>query len=173
MQVYGEMKTDYVDLSQQYNPSVEQTDEGNFIKVLKEIQSSGKVHWISISSTLPHVTTYIDSGEFDSFQIPYSALERAHESIITKAAESGAGTIILGGVVRGEPGVGLGNADRWATWEAKLDELLEEGESRIAFLLRFTLTHLGMNTTIVGTKIPDHLAENLQVAHGTPCDHLK
>jgi aryl-alcohol dehydrogenase-like predicted oxidoreductase len=159
------MKTDYIDLLQLHNPTLEQTEEGNLVEVLKEIQASGKVRWIGISSTFPHITTYIDSGVFDSFQIPYSALERGHENIITKAAESEAGTIIRGGVGRGEPGVGLGNADRWAKWEkANLDELLEEGESRTAFLLRFTLSHPGMNTTIVGTKNPDHLAENLRPA---------
>ncbi|KIL39131.1 aldo/keto reductase [Gordoniibacillus kamchatkensis] len=159
------MKTDYIDLLQLHNPTVEQTEEGHLVDVLKEIQASGKVRWIGISSTLPHIAAYIDSGVFDSFQIPYSALERAHENIITKAAEAGAGTIIRGGVGRGEPGVGLGNADRWAAWtKANLDELLEEGESRTAFLLRFTLSHPGMTTTIVGTKNPEHLEENLRVA---------
>jgi aryl-alcohol dehydrogenase-like predicted oxidoreductase len=159
------MKTDYIDLLQLHNPTVEQTEKGDLVEVLKEIQASGKVRWIGISSTLPHITAYIDSGVFDSFQIPYSALERDHENMITQAAQSGAGTIIRGGVGRGEPGVGLGNADRWTRWEkAKLDELLEEGESRTAFLLRFTLSHPSMSTTIVGTKNPDHLAENLRIA---------
>jgi aryl-alcohol dehydrogenase-like predicted oxidoreductase len=159
------MKTDYVDLLQLHNPTVEQTEEGQLVDVLKEIQASGKVRSIGISSTLPHITQYIEQGVFDSFQIPYSALERAHENSITAAAQSGAGTIIRGGVGRGEPGAGLGNTDRWAAWEkANLDELLDEGESRTGFLLRFTLSHPGMTTTIVGTKNPDHLAENVRIA---------
>lgn len=159
------MKTDYVDLLQLHNPSVEQTEEGQLVEVLKEIQSSGKARWIGISSTLPHIAKYIEWGVFDTFQIPYSALERDHENMIAKAAQAGAGTIIRGGVGRGEPGIGLGNADRWAAWEkAKLDDLLSEGESRTAFLLRFTLSHPDMSTTIVGTKNPDHLAENLRAA---------
>lgn len=159
------MKTDYVDLLQLHNPTVEQTEEGKLIDVLKEIQASGKARWIGISSTLPHITKYIESGEFDVFQIPYSALERDHENSIIKAAQAEAGTIIRGGVGRGEPGVGLGDTNRWAAWEkAKLDELLDEGESRTAFLLRFTLSHPGMSTTIVGTKNPDHLAENMRIA---------
>jgi aryl-alcohol dehydrogenase-like predicted oxidoreductase len=159
------MKTDYIDLLQLHNPTVEQTEEGNLVEVLKEIQATGKVRWIGISSTLPHIAKYIESGVFDSFQIPYSALERDHENMISKAAQAGAGTIIRGGVGRGEPGVGLGNTDRWAVWEkAKLDDLLNEGESRTAFLLRFTLSHPDVSTTIVGTKNPEHLAENLRIA---------
>ncbi|REE88934.1 aryl-alcohol dehydrogenase-like predicted oxidoreductase [Paenibacillus taihuensis] len=159
------MKTDYIDLLQLHNPTVEQTEDGNLVEVLREIQASGKVRWIGISSTLPHITSYIRSGVFDSFQIPYSALERDHENIISEAANAGAGTIIRGGVGRGEPGAGLGNEDRWTIWEqAQLDELLEEGESRTGFMLRYTLSHPNLSTTIVGTKNPEHLAENIRIA---------
>ncbi|QHW35296.1 aldo/keto reductase [Paenibacillus rhizovicinus] len=163
------MKTDYVDLLQLHNPSLDQTEEGNLVEVLQEIQATGKARWIGISSTLPHLTSYIESGMFDSFQIPYSALERGHETLIAKAAEAGAGTIIRGGVGRGEPGFGLGNQERWDVWEkAQLDELVDEGESRTGFLLRFTLSHPGMTTTIVGTKNPEHLAENIRIAQKGP-----
>jgi aryl-alcohol dehydrogenase-like predicted oxidoreductase len=112
-----------------------------------------------------NITSYIESGHYDTFQIPYSALEREHENLIRVAGEGGAGVIIRGGVGRGEPGAGLGLADRWAQWEkASLDDLLEEGESRTGFLLRFTLTHPQLSTTIVGTKSPAHLAENVRDA---------
>lgn len=159
------MKTDYIDLLQLHGPTVQQAEEGQLVDVLKEIQASGKVRWIGISSYLPHITSYIDSGNYDTFQVPYSALEREHEHLIRKAGVYGAGIIIRGGVGRGEPGAGLGLADRWINWEkAKLDELLEEGESRTGFLLRFTLTHPQMSTTIVGTKNPVHLAENVRYA---------
>jgi len=164
------MKTDYVDVWQLHNPSVEQVESADLVRVMEEVKTAGKVRWIGISSTLPHITTYIRWGVFDTFQIPYSALERTHETVITAAAEAGAGTIIRGGVARGAPEEGgLGQRERWARWEqAKLDELLAPGESRSAFLLRFTLTHPDMRTTIVGTLNPDHLAENLRVAATGP-----
>lgn len=159
------MKTDYVDIIQLHNPSVEQTEEGDLVAALQEMKDQGKVRWIGISSTEPHLQTYIDQGVFDTFQIPYSALERQHEQLIQAAADSGAGVIIRGGVARGEPGAGLGAADRWSTWEqAKLDELLDPGEKRTQFLLRFTNAHPGMNTNIVGTLNPEHLAENIAAA---------
>jgi aryl-alcohol dehydrogenase-like predicted oxidoreductase len=73
--------------------------------------------------------------------------------------------IIRGGVARGEPGVGLGSADRWAAWNAaKLDELLEAGEARTQFLLRFTNSHPGMSTNIVGTANHEHLKDNVKAA---------
>ncbi|OPZ04291.1 MAG: hypothetical protein BWZ08_02724 [candidate division BRC1 bacterium ADurb.BinA292] len=68
-------------------------------------------------------------------------------------------------MARGEPGQGLGAGDRWRKFEeAKLDELLAPGESRTAFLLRFTLSHPHCHTTIVGTMKPEHLAENVRIA---------
>lgn len=163
------MKTDYVDVMQLHNPSVEQVEQGDLVAVLQEMKQQGKVRWIGCSSTLPHITTYISWGVFDVYQIPYSALERQHENVITQAARSGAGIIDRGGVARGEPGVGLGSGDRWQKFEAaKLDELREEGESRTAFLLRFLLSHPDIHTTIVGTLIPEHLQENIAFAERGP-----
>jgi hypothetical protein len=52
---------------------------------------------------MPNLVEQIDSGVFDVFQIPYSALQREHEGIIAKASAAGAGIIISGGVARGAP----------------------------------------------------------------------
>ena len=164
------MKTDCIDIWQLHNPSVEQVESGDLLKVMEEVQKAGKVRWVSISSTLPHISTYIEWGKFASFQIPYSALERQHENVISAVSRSGAGVIIRGGVARGAPEeAGLGNKDRWAAWnKAKLDELLAPGETRTGFLLRFTLSHPDMHTTIVGTLIPEHLQDNLRIAEAGP-----
>ena len=163
------MRTDRVDLMQLHNPTVEQVEQGDLVAVLQEMKEQGKVRWIGISATNPHLETYIGWGVFDSFQIPYSALEREHEQLIQAAADAGAGVIVRGGVARGEPGAGLGAEDRWATWEAAgLDDLREEGESRTAFLLRFTNSHPGMSTNIVGTKSVQHLKENIAAAARGP-----
>ena len=49
-------------------------------------------------------------------------------------------------------------------WEgAKLDDLLD-GISRIEFMLRFTLSHPGLDTTIVGTRSTKHLDDNIASA---------
>ena len=165
------MQVDYVDILQLHNPTVEQAEEFKLVDTLNEIKKMGAAKFIGCSSTSPHLATYIDWGVFDVFQIPYSALERRHEDLITKAAEAGAGIIIRGGAARGEPGVAQGgsNEERWKKFEAaKLDELREPGDSRTAFLLRFTLTHPHCHTTIVGTLLPEHLNENVEVAKRGP-----
>lgn len=165
------MRTDHVDLIQLHNPGVSDTESGDLVAALQEMKEQGKTRWIGISSTNPHLETYIGWGVFDVFQIPYSALEREHETLIQQAYDSGAGVIVRGGVARGEPGAGLGTTDRWAAWEkAGLDELLDSdsGETRTGFLLRFTNSHPGMSTNIVGTKNPAHLQENVDAAARGP-----
>ena len=47
-------------------------------------------------------------------------------------------------------------------WEkAKLGELREDGESRVAFILRYTISLPQAHTVIVGTQSLDHLRENV------------
>jgi aryl-alcohol dehydrogenase-like predicted oxidoreductase len=163
------MKTDHVDLLQMHNPSVEQVEHADLVQVLQDIQAAGKTRFIGCSSTYPDITTFIDWGVFDAFQIPYSALEPEQDEAITQASQAGAGVIIRGGVARGEPGEGLGPADRWRLWDAAgLDDLLAEGESRTAFLLRFTISHPDLDTTIVGTLQPEHLTANIHAAEAGP-----
>jgi aryl-alcohol dehydrogenase-like predicted oxidoreductase len=159
------MKTDYIDIMQLHNPPVEETQANGLVALLQEMKQQGKIRFVSISTTLPHLPIYLNWDVFDSFQIPYSALERDHEDWIAKSAKAGLGIIIRGGVARGESGVGLGNPDRWKNFEAaKLDELREQGESRTSFLLRYTLSHPYVHTTIVGTLYPEHLRENIAAA---------
>jgi aryl-alcohol dehydrogenase-like predicted oxidoreductase len=112
---------------------------------------------------------------FDAFQIPYSAAERDHEQVITDAAAAGAGTIVRGGVGGGEvERVDMPKAFR-AAYRARskrlagvrFDDLLD-GMSATEFMLRFTLSHPAMNTTIVGTSNPRHLAANVAAASSGP-----
>lgn len=163
------LKTDYLDVMQPHNPSVEESEENGLVDALVDMREQGKVRWIGISTTLPHLPTYLSWGVFDVFQVPYSALERDHEGWITRAAESGIGIVIRGGVAHGEPGVGKGDEAKWAKFDdANLDELREEGESRTAFILRHTLTHPHSDTNIVGTTNPGHLLENVEAISKGP-----
>lgn len=158
------MRTDYVDVLQLHNPVVETAEENGLVDILNELKESGVVKYIGCSSKMPDLPTFIEWDVFDVFQIPYSALQRENENHITTAGEMGAGIIIRGGVAQGEPGAGRGG-DNWELFEkAKLDELLDDGESPTSWLLRFTLSHPHCHTTIIGTLNPDHLAENIKTA---------
>ena len=156
------MKTDYLDLVQLHvSPSMETIREHDVLMTLTDLQTAGKVRFIGSSSTLPNISDHIDLDVFDVFQIPYSALQPEHDYSITVAADHGAGTVIRGGVARGEPGAGTGAEDVWSLWDrAGLDEFLD-GETRSAFMLRYTISHPALSTTIVGTLNPEHLRANV------------
>ena len=135
------------------------------------MRDEGKVSHVGVSGILPTLEEQIEMGVFDAFQIPYSALQREHEDAIARASAAGAGIVIRGGVARGTPDdwenrryYMIDNETMRARWDrAKLDELLD-GSSATAFLLRFTLSHPGLDTTIVGTSSLEHLRENIATA---------
>jgi aryl-alcohol dehydrogenase-like predicted oxidoreductase len=161
------MKTEYLDVVQFHgSPSRETLEEDGAIDTLLELKDQGKIRHVGISGTLPNLPGQIDMGVFEVLQIPYSALERRHEDIIANAANAGIGNVIRGGVAKGEPSQsGVPQPDPWETFEkAGLNDLIDEGEAPTDFLLRFTLSHPGMHTTIVGTLNHDHLARNVATA---------
>jgi aryl-alcohol dehydrogenase-like predicted oxidoreductase len=163
------MKTDYLDLVQFHISPSRQTLEANgALDALLELQSAGKVRFIGMSGTLPHLRGHIAMGVFDVFQIPYSAVEREHETAITKAAEAGAGIVIRGGAAKGAPSEGKQAGLQWDRWrQARLDDLLD-GMSSVEFVLRFTFSHPHMHTTIVGTVNPVHLRANVAALEKGP-----
>lgn len=174
------LRTDRLDLVQVHmSPSVEELRENQVVETLKTLQSEGKVRYIGMSGILPNLPDHIALGVFDAFQIPYSAVQRDHEDLIDDAVRAGAGTLIRGGAARGAPS----EEKNWSTapltqrpgaakdnWEkASLDGLLaDSGLSRHEFTLRFTLSHPGLSTTIVGTSNPAHLESNLAIAEKGP-----
>ena len=65
--------------------------------------------------------------------------------------------------------VGTGTSTQWDPFsDFNLDELRDPGDSRTTFMLRLTLSHPGLHTTIVGTTNPDHLRENVEAAAKGP-----
>jgi aryl-alcohol dehydrogenase-like predicted oxidoreductase len=170
--------TDHLDLLQIHmSPSRSQLEADDTIATMNDLRAQGKVRFIGMSGILPHLADHLAMGVFDAYQIPYSALQREHEDLITEAHAAGAGTLIRGGAARGAPAEDkewstgpLGQAEgvgrrRWE--DANMDEVLG-GMSRLEFVLRFTLSHPGLSTTIVGTANPDHLRSNLEIAEKGP-----
>lgn len=181
------MRTDHLDLVQVHmSPSRSTLEAEDSIAELQALRDEGKTRFIGMSGTIPELPEHIEMGVFDAFQIPYSALEREHEDLVSEAAGAGAGTIIRGGVARGVPEtipasyarlpesmrIRLEQAteERKVRWQAAEDELrdLLDGMDRMEFLLRFTLSHPDMHTTIVGTANPAHLADNVAAAGKGP-----
>ncbi|MFY9865386.1 MAG: aldo/keto reductase [Trebonia sp.] len=174
------LRTDRLDLVQVHmSPSVEQLRDNQTVGTLQELQKEGKVRFIGMSGILPNLPGQIAMDVFDAFQIPYSAVQRDHEELITAAAATGAGTLIRGGAARGAPSedknwrtgplsqpAGLGQRN-WAA-SGIGDLLAGSGMTPMEFVLRFTLSHPYLSTTIVGTASPGHLQSNIATAEKGP-----
>src|SRR2546427_1139285 len=101
------MKTHYIDVLQFHaSPSKQTLEEHDALDAVLSLKRAGKVRFVGMSATLPHLADHIAMGVFDVFQIPYSAVEREHEAIITAAADSGAGIVIRGGAAQRAPARG-------------------------------------------------------------------
>jgi aryl-alcohol dehydrogenase-like predicted oxidoreductase len=170
------LKTDHLDLVQFHRSLTKREfEEHGALQEAMKLRDEGKVRFIGVSGTLPNLDEQIGMGVFDAFQIPYSALQREHEAVIERASKAGAGTVIRGGVARGSPTdweqrryYMLSADDLRGRWErANLDDLME-GMSRMEFMLRFTISDPDLDTTIVGTKDPEHLRQNLAAASKGP-----
>src|SRR5246500_4126450 len=168
-QSLARMKTDHLDVVQFHaSPSKETLEEHGALDALLELKAAGKVRFVGISATLPHLLEHIATGVFDVFQIPYSAVEREHEAAIGAASEAGAGIVVRGGAAKGAPSEGKQRGLQWERWrQAHLDDLLE-GVSPMEFILRFTFTNPDLDTTIVGTISPAHLQTNLDILQKGP-----
>jgi len=173
------LQTDHLDLVQVHmSPSREQLESDGTVEELVSLRDEGKVRFLGMSGIQPNLADHVAMGIFDVFQIPYSALQRGHEVLISDAAQTGAGVLIRGGVARGTASpdkawsvrpLSGGDVPAEATWQAAgLDELLEDGMSRHEFVLRFTLSLPDLSSTIVGTANLDHLRGNVAIASRGP-----
>ena len=96
--------TDRLDLVQVHmSPSRAQLEADHTVETMLSLRDEGKVRFIGMSGILPNLPDHIAMGVFEVFQIPYSAVQREHEELITAAAARGAGTLIRGGAARGAP----------------------------------------------------------------------
>jgi len=170
--------TDHLDLVQVHmSPSRAQMEADDTIETLASLRDEGKTRFVGMSGILPNLPDQIAMGVFDVFQIPYSLVQREHEDLITAAAQAGAGTLIRGGAARGgtaedknwaQGPLGLPPGEGQRRWDsAGLDDLLA-GMTRHELVLRFTLSHPDLSSTIVGTSSPEHLRANLAIAAKGP-----
>jgi len=174
------LRTDRLDVVQVHmSPSVATMAENDVLETLQELQDEGKTRFIGMSGISPELPGQIELDVFDVFQIPYSAVQREHEDLITAAAKTGAGILIRGGAARGAPAadknwrtgpLGVPAGEGRSRWEnAGLDDLLREsGLSAIEFTVRFTLSNPSLSSTIVGTSSLEHLTSNLAIAAKGP-----
>lgn len=163
------LRTDTIDLLQFHGGDADTLQRAGLIDQLMQFREQGMIRFVGASSSLPNLPALIELGVFDTFQIPYSCLSPEHDQWITRAAASGAGIIIRGGIAHGGPDAEIQRPAVNDVWRrANLDEVLPAGMTRAELILRYTLSHPHCHTTIVGTCSAEHLAENLAAVDRGP-----
>ena len=167
------LRTDFLDILQVHaSPDEATLHEHGVVEVMQELQRQGKVRLIGMSGVLPSLADHIRMGVFDVFQIPYSAVQREHESMISEAAARGAGVLVRGaagrGVASGDEGAVQRNPKLAAAWNrAAMDEILD-GMSPMEFTVRFSMSHPGVSSVLIGTANHDHLLANVEAVSQGP-----
>ena len=173
------MKTDYIDLLQIHAlmpDSLPGGEADDAIRAMQEMKAAGKIR--SICATFkndapthpkyPDIISYEnircfkDWKVFDVIQLVYGGLTRRCELGIDALAATGKGVIARGSMKQFLP-----IYDELYK-QSGLSSLLEEGETKSDLLLRFTLSHPNVTTTLIGTKNIDHLLANIKAARRGP-----
>ena len=96
------LRTDHLDLVKVHmSPGTATLEENHTVETLQGLRDEGKVRFIGMSGILPDLPDHLAMNVFDAFQIPYSAVQRDHEELISRAANTGAGVLVRGGAARG------------------------------------------------------------------------
>jgi aryl-alcohol dehydrogenase-like predicted oxidoreductase len=172
------LRTDHLDVVQVHgSPSRKELEDGGVIDAMLDLQRQGKVRHLGISSRLPRVAEFVDVDYFSVIQVPYSALQRQNEDIISALRQSGKAVVARGVTGRGAPAkewatrpIGTADGEVRELWErAGLDELLG-GMSRIEFMIRFAMSNDNVDVCLVATTDADHLAADVDFAMKGPLD---
>ena len=172
------LRTDYIDLIQFHgNPTREQLEQESAMQTLEGLQREGKLRFLGISSVSPNIEHHLDENRFDCYQIPYGATRADHEVYFGRLSALRAGVLARGTIARADS-MNWGRSfpessepaepyrRRWH--DASLDDLLEEGMSRVEFMLRFVLSAPLVTAALLGTVNLAHLRENAKFAAKGP-----
>ncbi len=138
----GNLRTDYIDLYQVHNPSMEQLDtvvgEGGALSALLEAKAEGKIGHIGI--TAHSLTVFERALELDwveTIMFPYNIVETQCEKLLERCSERGVGFIAMKPMAGGA---------------------IEDGEAA----MRFLVTNPFVTVVIPGMYNPDEVKANVK-----------
>ncbi len=158
------MGTDYIDLVQfHHSPSRRTLAEHDAVGELDDLRKEGKLRFIGMSGILPNLPEQIEMGVFDAFRsrARHSIARTRSCSLSLRRREQGRSSVAewrevspTGATTRSLGPAGPSARVRAAPRRVRpgKPQRLLDGMAPMAFLLRFTLSHPAMDTTIVGTS---------------------
>jgi aryl-alcohol dehydrogenase-like predicted oxidoreductase len=170
------LQTEYIDIVQLHSCGIEILDQGDAIRALQDAKAAGKIGHVAYSRDNEAARWAVNSGLFDALQTSLNLTEQAARTsgLLAEAEDQGLGVLVkrpIGGATWAPAKQGIEpsrNYDRQyyarARAMAKLGDLPEEPTDAVLLALGFTLAHTEVDVAIVGTKSPNHMRTNLDLA---------
>jgi aryl-alcohol dehydrogenase-like predicted oxidoreductase len=165
------MRTDHLDIVQLHTCSVEVLERGEVIEVFQAAQQAGKTRFIGYSGDNEGALWAVKSGLFDTLQTSFNLVDQnARLNLFDPAQDQDMGIIVkrpIANGVWGATGVPSSYAEAYferAQRMAARGPLPDAPDNRILVALGFAFAHDAVDTFIVGTRNPDHMRSNIELA---------
>ncbi|MSS72161.1 MAG: aldo/keto reductase [Candidatus Latescibacteria bacterium] len=166
------LRMDVIDIVQFHGLPGEKDDAKAAFEALLEAKSKGWTRFVGVSHDGTAAATAADQWPLDTQEFTYNILyQEADQNLMPTLQKRNMGTIIkrpISNAVwerteRHPDGFHSGPWDRAQTFPLRD---LAGGMPLVEFALRFTLSHPGVCTAIIGTTNPDHMAANTRISDG-------
>jgi aryl-alcohol dehydrogenase-like predicted oxidoreductase len=165
------LQTEYIDIVQLHSCGIEILEQGNAIRALQDAKAAGKIGHVAYSRDNEAARWAVNSGLFDALQTSLNLTEQAARTsgLLAEAEAQGLGVLVkrpIGGATWAPAKQGIEPSRNYARARAmaKLGDLPEEPTDAVLLALGFTLAHPEVDVAIVGTKSPNHMRTNLDLA---------
>lgn len=163
------LQTDYIDLLQIHSANADVIRSGETLRAMKEAKQAGKVRYLGLSTDdTATALLSINSGEYDTVQVSYNALNMEFAGEVFPAAkEHSVGIIVKDGMARGK--LSTKYLDLSSETERRqvtaLDALSKKYSMSLSELaVRFVLSNPVVSSVIIGTKDTKHFLANVSAA---------
>lgn len=168
------MQTDHVDVVHLHSCDVATLEQGEVIEALLAARRAGKTRYIGYSGDNEAAQWAVESGRFDTLQTSYNLVDqRARTRLFAAARAQGMGIIVKRPIANRAWGAQTAPSEYAAEYFRRA-RAMQDGWSLpdapadpVALALGFTLAHDAVDTAIVGTANPDHMAANLALVEGS------
>lgn len=165
------MRTDRLDLVQIHSCDLATLEQGEATEALLRAKEAGKTRFAGFSGDNDAAIYAVESGLFDALQTSYNVVDQHARTrgVLALAEEKGMGIIIkrpIANGVWGARGAPSGYASEYATRAAAMaamGPIPGAPGDRILVALGFVLAHAEVDTAIVGTQDPRHMASNIRL----------
>lgn len=162
------LRTDRLDLVQLHSCGVDVLEKGEAIEALLAAQKAGKTRFVGYSGDNEAALWAVQSGHFDTLQTSFNLVDQAARRELFPAAQAqGLGVIVKRPIANAAWGAERSPSGYANDYFRRAQAMLAAGpipgapDDRILLALGFALAHAAVDTVIVGTQNPRHLAANI------------